>query len=122
MQKIEKRAGPELREKIVRALANRKDEPGRAMFKSLADPAKKSPYTSNELRAFLLEAAPLEELAPLAKDPHLGILVYKAMLRAKHHKEAADWLVASFDRVSPDVLGQAFGAWLANPPTSIAAQ
>ena len=122
MEKIEKRAGPELREKIVRALAGRQDERGRAMFKSLAEPAKKSPYTSNELRAFLLEAAPLEELMPLAKDPHLGILAYKAMLRAKRHKEAADWLVASYDRVSPEVLGDAFGAWLASPPVSVAAQ
>jgi HEAT repeat protein len=122
MEKIEKRANPEVREKIVRALAGRKDDRGRAMFKSLAEAAKKSPYTSNELRAFLLEAAPLEELMPLAKDPHLGILAYKAMLRAKRHKEAADWLVFSYDRVSTEVLGDAFGAWLANPPTSFASQ
>ncbi|HVU51416.1 MAG TPA: TonB family protein [Polyangia bacterium] len=122
LQKIEKRANPQVREQIIRALANRKDEAGRAMFKSLADPAKKSPYTSNELRAFLLAAAPLEELLPLAKDPHLGILAYKAMLRAKRHKEAADWLVFSYDRVSPEVLGEAFGAWLANPPPSLASQ
>jgi TonB family protein len=122
MEKIQKRAGSDLKEKIIRALANRKDERGRAMFKSLADPAKKSPYTSNELRAFLLSAAPLEELMPLAKDPHLGILAYKALLRAKRHKEAADWLVMSFDRVSPEVLGDAFGAWLANPPPHLAAQ
>jgi TonB family protein len=122
MDKIQKRANPELREKIIRALAHRKDEPGRAKFASLAEPAKKSPYTSNELRAFLLANAPLEELMPLAKDPHLGILAYKALLRAKRHKEAADWLVASFERVSPEVLGDAFGAWLASPPTRVAAQ
>jgi TonB family protein len=122
MEKIEKRASPELREKIVRALADRRDERGRAMFKALAESAKKSPYTSNELRGFLLEAAPLEELMPLAKDPHLGILAYKAMLRAKRHKDAADWLVSSYDRVSPEVLGDAFGAWLANPPVSLASQ
>ena len=122
MEKIEKRANADLREKIIRALAGRKDERGRAMFKSLAEPAKKSPYTSNELRAFLLENAPLEDLTALAKDPHLGILAYKAMLRANRHKEAADWLVFSYDRVSPEVLGDAFGAWLLNPPTSVAAQ
>jgi HEAT repeat protein len=122
MEKIQKRANVELREKIVRALANRKDERGRAMFVALAEPAKKSPYTSNELRAFLLSAASLDDLMPLAKDPHLGILAYKAMLRAKRHKAAADWLVSSFDRVSPEVLGDAFGAWLADPPTSLASQ
>jgi HEAT repeat protein len=121
MQKILKRANPGMREEITRALAGRKDEAGRAMFKSLAEPAKQSPYTSNDLRSFLLASASLEELMPLHKDPHLGILVYKAMLRAKRYKEAADWLVFSFDRVSPEVLGDAFGAWLANPPTSVAA-
>jgi TonB family protein len=120
MDKILKRANPGMKEQIIRALANRKDERGHALFKSLADPAKQSPYTSNELRAFLLAAAPLEELEPLANDPHLGILAYKAMLRAKRHKQAADWLVSSFDRVSPEVLGDAFGAWLASPPTSVA--
>jgi TonB family protein len=120
MDKIMKRANPGMREQIIRALANRPDERGRALEKSLADAAKQSPYTSNELRAFLLANAPLEELLPLAMDAHLGILAYKGMLRAKLHKKAADWLVMSFDRVSPEVLGEAFGAWLANPPTSLA--
>jgi TonB family protein len=122
MEKIEKRANPAVREEIIRALANRKDERGRAMFKPLADAAKKSPYTSIELRNLLLASAPIEELMPLAKDPHLGILAYKAMLRAKRHKEAADWLVTAFDRVSPDVMGEALGAWLADPPTSFASK
>ena len=27
---------------------------------------------------------------------------FKALLRAKRHAEAADWLVANFDRLSPD--------------------
>jgi TonB family protein len=120
MEKILKRANPGMKEQIIRALAHRKDERGRALFKSLADPAKQSPYTSNELRTYLLSAAPFEELQPLAKDPHLGILAYKAMLSANRYKEAADWLVFSFDRVSPEVLGDAFGAWLAHPPTSLA--
>jgi TonB family protein len=122
LAKILKRAGPDLKVAIIRALAGRKDDKGRAMFKPLADAAKKSSYTSNELRVFLYAAAPLEEVMPLAKDPHLGILAYKAMLRAKRHKEAADWLVTAFDRVSPEVLGDAFGAWLANPPSGVAVQ
>jgi hypothetical protein len=122
LEKIQKRANPEMKIALLRALANRKDEPGRAKFKPLADAAKKSPYTSNELRMFLLGAAPLDELMPFVKDPHVGILAYKAMLRAGKHKEAAEWIVSSFDRVSPEVLGEAFGAWLANPPTPVAAK
>src|SRR5450432_2999873 len=122
LAKILKRAGPDLKVAVLRALAGRKDEKGRAMFKPLADAAKNSSYTSNELRVFLYATAPLEEVMPLSKDPHLGILAYKAMLRAKRHKEAADWLVTAFDRMSPEVLGDAFGAWLANPPAKVAVQ
>jgi hypothetical protein len=120
LAKILKRGTPEIKVAVTRALASRKDEKGRALGKPLVDAAKKSPYTPNELRMFLYAAAPLEELLPLAKDPHLGILAYKAMLRGKRHKEAADWLVAGFDRLSPEVLGEAFGAWLANPPSGVA--
>jgi hypothetical protein len=31
-----------------------------------------------------------------------------------------DWLVGSFDRLSPDTLVDALGAWLANPPARTA--
>jgi HEAT repeat protein len=122
LARLLKREDPKLTAAVTRALAARKDEKGRALYKPLGDAAKRSVYTSHELRTFLYAAAPLEELLPLAKDPHLGILAYKAMLRARRHKEAADWLVFSFDRVSPEVLGQAFGAWLANPPNGVALQ
>lgn len=120
LAKMLKREEPELTNAVTRALAVRKDEKGRAMFKPLGDAARRSQYTAHEMRVFLYANASVEELMPLAKDPHLGILVYKAMLRAKRHKEAADWLVAGFDRLSPETLGEAFGAWLANPPSGVA--
>ena len=41
---------------------------------------------------------------------------YKALLRAKRHAEASDWLIANFDRLSPDTAVDLLGAWLANPP------
>jgi TonB family protein len=121
LAKMLKRGGADLKLAVTRALASRRDESGRALFKPLGDAAKRSPYTAHELRYFLYSTASLDELMPLVKDPHLGILAYKAMLRAKRYKEAADWLVTGFDRVSPAVLGEAFGAWLANPPPRIAA-
>jgi HEAT repeat protein len=121
MEKILKRATPDMRTRITRALAFRKDERARALVKPLVDYAKDSPSTPHELRMFLYSASSVEQLMPLSKDPHLGILAYKAMLRAGRHKDAAAWLVAQFDRVSPEVLGDAFGAWLANPPTKLAA-
>ena len=121
MEKILKRATPDMRTRIIRAMAFRKDERGRAFVKPMIDAAKENPYTPHDLKMFLYSASSVEELMPLANDPHLGILAYKAMLRAGRHKDAAAWLVAQFDRVSPEVLCDAFGAWLANPPTKLAA-
>lgn len=119
LAKIVKR-GPEVQEAVLRALAGRTDEKAVALFKPLATNAKRSSRISNELRLFLYATSPVEEVLPLAKDPHLGILAYKAMLRAKRHKEAADWLVGRFDSLSPEVLSDALGAWLATPPKPLA--
>jgi HEAT repeat protein len=112
-----KRGAPDVDEAVTRALAVRKDERARALFTPLAAKAKTSRHTSHDLRMFLYETAPLEEVMPLAKDPYLGILAYKAMLRAHHHKDAAAWLTDRFERLPPEVLGDALGAWLANPPS-----
>jgi hypothetical protein len=122
LARLLKRDNNDVDDAVTRALAVRTDEKAKALFKPLAAEAKRSPHASNDLRLFLYANAPLAEVLPLAKDPYLGILVYKAMLRAKHHKEAADWLVERFDRLPPEVLGEALGAWLANPPTRVAAQ
>jgi HEAT repeat protein len=122
LDRLLQRQDPQLKMAVTRALAARKDDKGRALFKPLADAAKRNPYTPHDLRMLIYGSSPIEELMPLAKDPHLGILAYKAMLHAKRHKEAADWLVAGFDRLSPDVLGEAFGAWLTNPPSGVALQ
>jgi hypothetical protein len=121
LAKMLKRNSPELTQAVTGALAARQDEKGRALFKPLAVAAKKSSYTSPQMMALLYAAASADELAPMAKDPRLGILYFKALLKAKRHKEAADWLVANFDRLSPETLGEAFGAWLANPPVGVAA-
>jgi hypothetical protein len=120
LDKIRQR-GPEAQEPVLRALAARSDDRARALYKPLAATVKKNPRTSNDLRHFLYATGPVEEVMPLAKDPYLGILAYKAMLRAKRHKEAADWLVARFDHLAPEVLADALGSWLANPPKPIAA-
>jgi HEAT repeat protein len=117
-----KRERPALQEAVTRALAVRKDDKARALFRPLAAAAKKSAHTSHGFRLFLYANAPLEEVLPFAKDPYLGILAYKAMLRAKRYKDAADWLVSRFDRVSPEVLGEVFGAWLASAPSRLASQ
>jgi TonB C terminal len=122
LAKMLKRGVPALTLAVTRALAERKDDKARALLKPLADAAKRNPYTAHDLKVLLYGAAPLDELMPLAKDPYLGIIAYKAMLRAKRHDQAAEWLVAAFDRLPPEVLGEAFGDWLADPPHAVAVQ
>ena len=67
-------------------------------------------------------SADLKDLLPLMKDPTIGLQAYKALLRVQRHAEAMDWLVRSFDRLSPEMLIDALGAWLANPPAHAASK
>ncbi len=116
LAKIQKRPEPELRLPVLSALAARQDAPGRALFKPVADRIKQDPYARPELRRIAYEVADPSELAPLAKDPIVGILNYKALLRAKRHGDAMAWLTSSFDRLSPEAMVDALSAWLAAPP------
>ena len=119
--KMMKRNAPDLRAAVTAALAARTDPAGRALFQPLADGVKRDQRAAPDARMMVYAAAGTDELLPLARDPVVGILAYKALLRAKRHQEAADWLVASFDRLQPNVLVDAFAAWLANPPGRVAA-
>ena len=56
------------------------------------------------------------------KDPTIGLQAFKALLRAQRHTEAMNWLVGSFDRLPPEMLIEALGAWLANPPAHAASK
>jgi TonB family protein len=116
-----KRGTPEMRLAVARAMSGRSDEAGRATFRQLTAYAKQDPYASGEMRALAYAGADADELLPLARDPVLGRLTFKALVRARRHREAADWLVASFDRLTPDALADLFAVWLANPPVRAAA-
>jgi hypothetical protein len=116
-----KRNDPELHQAVLAALAGRRDQAGRALFRPLVEAIKKDPRAPSDARLVAYSGADADELTPLARDPVVGILAFKALLRAKRHAEAADWLVASFDRLPPAELADAFGAWLATPPPRVAA-
>ena len=107
---------------VLAALAERTDAAGRAAYQPLAAAVKKDPYASPEARRIVYANADVKELVPLMKDPALGLQAFKALLRAQRHAEAMDWLVGSFDRLPPEVLIDAFGAWLANPPAHAASK
>jgi len=120
--KMQKRNNPELRVPVLAALAARTDAAGHAIYLPAAAAVKKDPYASPEARRIVYASADVNELVPLMKrDPTLGLQAFKALLRAQRRAEAMDWLVGSFDRLSPETLVDAFGAWLANPPVHTAA-
>jgi TonB family protein len=114
--KIQKRNDPSVRVPVLAALSERTDAAGRAAFAPLAATVKSDPYASAESRRIVYASADLKDLLPLMKDPTIGLQAYKALLRAQRHAEAMDWLVGSFDRLPPEMLIDALGAWLATPP------
>jgi len=116
LQKIAKRNDPDLRVPLLAAMAQRKDAPARAVYQTMAASVKQDPYASPSARQIVYANADVAELQPLMKDPVAGLLGFKALLRAQRHAEAMDWLVSSFDRLPPETLIDAFGAWLATPP------
>jgi TonB family protein len=122
LAKMQKRNNPELRVPVLAALAARTDAAGHALYLPAAAAVKKDPYASPEARRIVYASADVNELVPLMKrDPTLGLQAFKALLRAQRRAEAMDWLVGSFDRLPPETLVDAFGAWLANPPVHTAA-
>ena len=120
--KMQKRNDPTLRVPVLAALAERTDAAGRAAYQPLVAGVKKDPYASADARRIVYANADVKELVPLMKDPTLGLLAFKALLRAQRQAEAMDWLVGSFDRLPPETLIDAFGAWLANPPAHAASK
>lgn len=122
LAKLQKRPEPELKLPVLSALATRQDPAGKALYQPLAQAVKKDPYASPEARRIVYANADADELRALAaKDPAMGIVAYKALLRAHRHQEALDWLIGAFDRTSPETLVDALGAWLATPPGPTAA-
>jgi len=117
LAKMMARPGGELRVAVTRGLVERKDDQGKALRTKAFDSIRHDMYAPPELRGIVYAEAPADELLKQPRDPVLGPLGYKALLRAHRHPEAADWLVANFDRLSHDTAVDLLAAWLANPPT-----
>jgi hypothetical protein len=116
LAKMMTRPGGELRLAVTRGLVERKDDPGKALKAKAFESIRHDAYASPELRGLAYADAPPDELLKQARDPLLGPMGFKALVRAKRHAEAADWLVANFDRLSPATAVDMLGTWLANPP------
>jgi hypothetical protein len=116
LAKMMTRPGGELRLAVTRGLAERKDDQGKALRAKAFESIRHDAYASAELRGLTYADATPDELLKQPRDPLLGPMGFKALLRAKRHAEAIDWLIASFDRLSPDTAVDLLAAWLANPP------
>jgi len=116
LAKMMARPGGELRLAVTRGLAERKDDPGKELREKAFESIRHDSYASAELRGVVYAEASPDELLKQPRDPVLGPMGYKALLRAKRHQEAIDWLVANFDRLSPDTSVDLLATWLANPP------
>jgi hypothetical protein len=116
LAKMMTRPGGELRLAVTRGLVDRKDDQGKALRAKAFESIRHDVYASPELRGLTYADATPDELLKQPRDPLLGPMGFKALLRAKRHAEAIDWLVASFDRLSPEAAVDLLAAWLANPP------
>jgi hypothetical protein len=116
LAKMMTRPGSELRLAVTRGLVERKDDPGKALKAKAFESIRHDGYASPELRGLAYADAPVDELLKQPRDPLLGPMGFKALLRAKRHADAADWLIANFDRLSPATAVDLLGAWLASPP------
>ncbi len=120
LTKIAKRPDRDLKMPLLAALARRKD--ARGLYAPMAAAVKQDPYASPAAKQIVYGSADFTELQPMMKDPNVGLLAYKALLRAGRQAEAMDWVVSNFDRLSPEILVEAFGAWLASPPAHAASR
>ena len=116
LAKMMARPGGELRLAVTRGLVERKDDAGKDLRTKAFESIRHDSYASAELRGLVYAESSPDELLKQPRDPVLGPMGYKALLRAKRHQEAIDWLVANFDRLSPDTAVDLLATWLANPP------
>jgi len=116
LAKMMTRPGGELRLAVTRGLVDRKDDQGKALRAKAFESIRHDAYASAELRGLTYADATPDELLKQPRDPLLGPMGFKALLRAKRHAEAIDWLVTSFDRLTPEAAVDLLAAWLANPP------
>jgi HEAT repeat protein len=119
--KMMTRPNPQLRIAVTRALVERKDDKGRALRTTALDAIRRDAYAAPELRAIVYAESTPDELLKQGRDPLIGPLAFKALLRAKRHAEATDWLVAQFDRLTPEAMADLLAAWLENPPAGATA-
>ena len=122
--RLAKRDAVPARVAAVSALAVRVDPPARALLAPILEAAAKDPRAPAEIRELAQATAVAgtdgAALPPRGSDDDFGVKAFRSLLDAHKHAEAADMLIAAFDRLPPRVLVNFLGAWLEMPPLSAA--
>ena len=119
LRKLLKRSEITVRGAVVLALASRRDQPARELVNPILSAARANPGEIPSIRELALGGASPAELVVMSTDARLGLSVYRALLRAQRKQEAAAWLLANVERLSPEDQISAFGDWLAEAPRAV---
>jgi hypothetical protein len=121
LAKLLKRPDKTVRLAVVRSLAGRTDAAARALVDPILTAARTDSAEAPAIRELAIPAAAPAELVAMSTDARLGPLAYRALLRASMRAEAARWLLANLEQLSPEDRVIVLGDWIAEPPKYTAA-
>jgi HEAT repeat protein len=122
LKKLLKRSDRSVRTAAIKALAARTDAPARALVEPILVAARTDRNEDPPIREMALASATPAELVGIGSDTALGIVAYRALVRANLREEAARWLLTNLEQLSPEDRIAALGDWIAEPPKKFAAQ
>jgi TonB family protein len=116
LKKLLKKTDKTVRVAVVKALAVRTDAGARALVDPILAAARADIAEEPAIRELALGSATPDQLVGIGSDARLGMVAYRALLRANLREEAARWLLANLEQLSAEDRIGALGAWIAEPP------
>lgn len=116
LRRLLKKQDKAVRVAVVKALAARTDAASRELVQPIIAAARTNAAEEPAIREMALAAAAPAELVGIGSDRALGIVAYRALLRANLREEAARWLLANLEGLSPEDRITTLGEWIAEAP------
>lgn len=116
LKKLLKRPDKSVRVAVVKALAARTDAASRALVEPILTAARTNTAEEPALREMALASATPGELTGISADPNLGVVAYRALLRANLREEAGRWLLTHLEQMSVEDRIGVLGEWIAEHP------
>ncbi|HEY4185806.1 MAG TPA: HEAT repeat domain-containing protein [Polyangia bacterium] len=114
--KLLKRSDKVVRRGAVQALTARHDEPARALVEPILRAAVTDANEDPAVRALAIPFADPAQLVAMGVDARLGRDTYRALIGANDRQDAARWLLANFERLSPEDRIAVLADWIAAAP------